>query len=171
MTDELSPERVAVFLEASCALIEAELQALGPDTSWHRAEGEWCANEVVGHLIEAEKRGFAGRIRILLANDRPQLQSWDQDEVEKARGDCARVADSLWMELMGIRHDSIALVRSLKDRDLDRSGIHPKVGELRIRWLLQEWIYHDRNHTKQLLAVAQERAWPHMGNSQGFKGE
>ena len=72
---------------------------------------------------------------------------------------------------MGVRHDSVALVRSLEAADLDRKGVHPKVGELRVRWLLQEWIHHDRNHTKQLLAIAQERAWPHMGNSQGFKGE
>ena len=170
-TSELSPRQVATYLESTRALVESELRALGDDAGWHQAEGEWCAKAVVGHLIEAEKRGFAGRIRIILAHDGTQLQSWDQDEVEKARGDCGRVADSLWMEFMGVRHDSVALVRSLGAGDLDRKGIHPKVGELRVRWLLQEWIHHDRNHTKQLLAVAQERAWPHMGNSQGFKGE
>ena len=171
MTEELSPERVAAFLEASCALIESELDALGPDSAWHPAPGEWCANEVVGHLVEAEKRGFAGRIRLILAGDRPNVQAWDQNEVEKERGDCARLANSLWMEFMGVRHDSIGLVRSLGPADLDRAGIHPKVGELRVRWLLQEWVHHDRNHTKQLLSIAQERAWPHMGNAQGFKGE
>jgi predicted nucleic acid-binding Zn ribbon protein len=44
-------------------------------------------------------------------------------------------------------------------------------GRLTVRDLLHEWIHHDRNHTKQLLAIAQERVWPHMGNSQKFKGE
>ena len=72
---------------------------------------------------------------------------------------------------MGLRHDSVTLVWSLKPADLDRSGVHPKVGDLKVRWLLHEWIHHDRNHTKQLLAIAQERVWPHMGNSQLFKGE
>ena len=47
----------------------------------------------------------------------------------------------------------------------------PKVGELKVRGLLQEWVSHDRNHTKQLLSIAMERVWPHMGNSQKFKGE
>lgn len=171
MTTELEPQQVAGYLEASCALIEAELMALADDASWHQAPGEWCAREVVGHLIEAEKRGFAGRIRIILANDRPKLEAWDQDAVEKERNDCARVTDSLWMEFMGLRHDSVNLVRSLKPSDLDRSGLHPKVGELKVRGLLHEWISHDRNHTKQLLSIAQERVWPHMGNSQLFKGE
>ena len=171
MTSELGPHQVAGYLESTCALIEAELNALGDDASWHQASGEWCAQEVVGHLIEAEKRGFAGRIRIILASDRPKLEAWDQDAVEKERNDCARVTDSLWMEFMGLRHDSVNLVKALNPGDLDRSGLHPKVGELKVRGLLQEWISHDRNHTKQLLAIAQERVWPFMGNSQLFKGE
>ena len=52
--------------------------------------------------------------------------------------------------------------------------LHGHVGavdELKVRWLLHEWVSHDRNHTKQMLAIAQERVWPHMGNSQLFKGE
>ncbi|MDP9245732.1 MAG: DinB family protein, partial [Chloroflexota bacterium] len=149
-----------------------ELGALGDDAGWHPApHGEWCARAVVGHIIEAEKRGFAGRIRIILANDHPKLEAWDQVDVEKERNDCGRVTDSVWMEFMGLRHDSVTLVRSLKPADLDRSGMHPKAGELKVRWLLHEWISHDRNHTKQLLSIAMERVWPHMGNSQKFKGE
>jgi len=171
MTDELSPDRVALYLESSCALIEAELNALGDDSSWHPANGEWCANEVVGHIVEAEKRGFAGRIRIILGADRPKLEAWDQDAVEKERKDCARLGNSLWMELMGLRHDSVNLVSSLKPADLDRSGLHPKVGELKVRWLLHEWVHHDRDHTKQLLSIAQARVWPYMGNSQRFNDE
>src|SRR5207244_12347475 len=68
-TRELTPEQVASYLEASCALIEAELLALGDDASWHFDPKEWCANQVVGHIVEAEKRGFAGRIRELLAGE------------------------------------------------------------------------------------------------------
>ena len=171
MTSELTPEQVAGYLAASSALIESEFKALGDDAGWHPAPGEWCARAVVGHLIEAEKRGFAGRIRIILAEDQPKLQAWDQVGVEKQRNDCARLTDSVWMEFMGLRHDSVTLVRSLRSADLDRAGVHPKVGELTVRWLLHEWVSHDRNHTKQMLSIAQERVWPHMGNSQKFKGE
>jgi hypothetical protein len=171
MTSELAPAEVAGYLEASCALIEAELNALGEDAGWHQAAGEWCARAVVGHLIEAEKRGFAGRIRIILASDHPNLEAWDQVGVEKQRNDCARVTDSVWMEFMGLRHDSIAMVRSLTAADLERSGEHPKVGTLRVKDLIQEWVHHDRNHTKQVLSVVQARVYPHMGNSQKFVGE
>ncbi len=170
MTGELSTEQVAKLLESTCALIEAEMTALGDEgCRFHVKAGEWCVNECVGHLIEAEKRGFAGRIRDLLAGK--PIQSWDQVQVARDRRDCERVSQSLWMEFMGLRHASIELVRALKPEDLDGKGVHPKVGELRVRDLLQEWVWHDRNHTRQLLAVQQERVYPHMGNSQKFVGE
>jgi hypothetical protein len=169
-TSELTPEQVAAYLEATCALIDSELRALGDDGSWHFDPNEWCANQVVGHLVEADKRGFAGRIREILAGEK-RTTAWDQAAVSKERNDCARVAQSVWMEFMGVRNDGINLVRSLKPADLGKSIEHPKVGTLTVRDLLHEWIHHDRNHTKQLLAIAQERAWAHMGNSQKFKGE
>ncbi|MEK7859904.1 MAG: hypothetical protein AAB284_00950 [Chloroflexota bacterium] len=46
--------------------------------------------------------------------------------------------------------------------------MHRKVGELRVRDLIQEWVHHDREHTKQLLSIVQARAWPHMANAQKF---
>ncbi len=160
---------VAAYLESTCALIEAELNALGQDANWHPAPDEWCANEIVGHLIEAEKRGFAGRIREILEG-RPTA-AWDQVTVARERKDCDRLSQSLWMEFMGLRHASVELVRSLAPADLDKSVVHPKVGTLRIRDLLHEWPHHDRNHTRQLLAVVQERVWPHLGNAQKFSDE
>ena len=166
----LSNDEVARLLESTCALIEAEMTALGDeDCRFHYKDGEWCVNEVVGHLIEAEKRGFAGRIRDFLAG-RP-TQAWDQEQVARDRKDCERMSQSVWMEFMGLRHDSIALVRSLRPGDMDKGGMHPKVGMLRVRDLLQEWVHHDRNHTRQLLAIQQHRVYPHMGNSQKFVGE
>jgi hypothetical protein len=166
----LTQGQIAALLESTCALIEAEMNAVGDEgCRWHYKDGEWCVNEVVGHLIEAEKRGFAGRIRDLLAGK--LIQSWDQEQVARDRKDCDRVSQSLWMEFMGLRHASIELVRSLRPADMDRSGTHPKVGVLRVRDLLQEWPYHDRNHTRQLLYIQQERVYPDMGNSQKFVGE
>ena len=170
MTRELTPAEVADYLEATCALVEAELAALGDDGGWHFDPKEWCANQVVGHLIEAEKRGFAGRIREIQSG-KARTEAWDQEAVSKERRDCDRVTQSLWMEFMGLRSDAIRLVRSLSTADLGKGIEHPKAGRLTVRDLLHEWIHHDRNHTKQLLAIAQERVWRHMGNAQKFKGE
>ena len=172
MSSPLSTEQVALFLASTCALIEGELKALSEeDARWHPAPGEWCVNEVLGHLIESEKRGFFGRITRTLEVAGRFEEPWDQIAVAKERSDCERMASSLFMEWMGLRHRSVEMVRGLASDQLDRACRHGKVGELRVRDLLHEWVHHDRNHTKQLLANVQERVWPHMGNAQKFKGE
>ena len=172
MSAELAPAQVAALLESTCALIEAELKALGDDIAkWHPAPGEWCVNECLGHIIEAERRGFYGRIMRMLEQDRPFEQGWDQIAVARERKDCERMVMSLFMEFMGLRHQSVEMVKALRPDQLDRACTHSKVGELKVRGLLQEWVHHDRNHTRQILANVMARAWPHMANSQKFAGE
>ena len=171
----IPPGRIADLLAASATTIIAELAALGPDGGWRPEPGEWSANECVGHLIEAERRGFAGRIRRILAADRPDipadLEGWDPPAVAAARGDHLRSSGELAAEFAGLRADGVALVRSLGPADLGRVGIHPDVGPLRVDELLGEWVHHDRNHIRQLLAVTQARVWEQMGNARRFSLE
>jgi hypothetical protein len=175
MAGPIPPGRIADLLAASATTILAELAALGPDGGWRPEPGEWSANECVGHLIEAERRGFAGRIRRILAVDRPDipadLERWDPPAVAAARGDHLRASGELATEFAGLRADGVALVRGLSPADMGRVGIHPDVGPLRVDELLGEWVHHDRNHIRQLLAVTQARVWEQMGNARRFSLE
>jgi hypothetical protein len=172
MTDTpspIAPDAVAALLRAAAATFAAETRALPePLRRWHPAAGEWCVKEVLGHLIEAERRGFAGRIRLILGHDRLALERWDPAAVARERKDCERDVETLLAELLRAREESATLAASLRPGDLARSGLHPVVGELTVAALLQEWVHHDRNHAKQMMANVQAYAWPHMGNAQKF---
>ena len=113
----LPPARIADLLAASVATVVAELVALGDDGGWRPEPGEWSANECVGHMIEAERRGFAGRIRRILAADRPDipadLEDWDPPAVAEARRDHLRPAAELAAEFEALRADGVMLVRTL----------------------------------------------------------
>jgi DinB family protein len=174
-SDAVPPARIADLLAASSATIVTELSALGPDGGWRPEPGEWSANECLGHLIEAERRGFAGRIRRILAADRPDipadLEDWDPSALAAARRDDLRQGSELAAEFASLRADGLALVRSLRSEDLERVGIHPEVGPLRVGELLGEWVHHDRNHLRQMLAVTQSRVWAQMGNARRFSAE
>jgi DinB family protein len=172
MAEHFSPPQIAALLGGAVAAIRAEVDALPKTvTTFHPADGEWSVNEIIGHLIEAERRGFAGRIKILLASKDPQLEGWDQNEVARGRRDDLKAATKLVAELERMRAESVLIVRGLKPGDLTRGGQHPKVGWLRVEDLLQEWVHHDRNHIKQILSNVQAWAWPHMGNAQKFAAE
>jgi hypothetical protein len=158
---------VAELLGAAATIIRADLFALPAAVrTWHPAGGEWCAQEVLGHLIEAEKRGFAGRIRIILANDNAKFEGWDQDAVARARNDCGRDWAGLWDEFPALRADSVPRGRPVLP--ICCAGAAPQGGFLTVGDLLHEWVHHDRNHIRQMLANVQAFAWPHMGNAQRF---
>jgi DinB superfamily len=168
----LAPTQVAALLEASGAAVQAELAA-APEAAlaWHPAPGEWCVKETLGHILEAERRGFNGRIRRILDEHEPALQAWDQQAVARERQDCSRPTLELLKEFTDQRADSLRLISGLEPAELSRGGTHDKVGYLHVADLLHEWVHHDRNHLKQMLSNIQAYVWPNMANAQKFVGE
>ena len=169
MSNSFSPSQVAGLLQATSTILRAEAGALEPaQLQWRPAPDVWCINEVIGHLIEAEERGFAGRIRTILATERPEFATWDQPAVARARNDCTGDGRALLREFAALRASSITLVESLQPGHLNRSGHHPVVGVLTVNDLLHEWVFHDRMHLQQVLDIGKALVWPHMGNSRRF---
>jgi len=165
----LSAGEAAAILRATGAAFAEELLGL-PEAllSWSPAPDEWTIKEALGHLIESEGRGFAGRIRTILAQQEPQFSAWDPAAVARDRRDHQRDLAELLEGFGHLRATSVVLVAGLSDADLARGGQHPVVGYLRVSDLLHEWIHHDRTHIRQMQAVAQAYVWPHMGNAQRF---
>jgi DinB family protein len=165
----VTPEEIGDLLEASGLGLVAALKGLSPEmASWHPEKSEWCVNECAGHIIESEKRGFAGRIRIILGADRPDLPTYDGASISRARKDCEKPPSELADEFRTVRRESLELIRSLSPDQLSRSGNHPQVGRLTVSELLHEWVHHDDEHLRQVLGNVQAYVWPHMGNAQKF---
>ena len=168
-TDALSPSQVAALLAATSTAIEETVAALPRAfLTWRPGPGEWCALEVLGHLSETDERGFAGRVRTILAEDRPRFSGWDPDAVARERRDAEHDPAEVLGEFTRRRTESVALVETVTAADLVRGGEHPEVGFLTVNDLLHEWVHHDANHFRQLLANVQAYAWPGMGNARRF---
>jgi hypothetical protein len=166
--EPFEPAQVGAFLRAVRGHVTTELTALGEWAQWRPAPGEWSANECLGHVIEADRRGFGGRIARILERDGVEEAGWDQVAVAAERRDHERTVESLLAEFHAGRDAGIAIVERLRPDELDRAAIHAKVGRVTVRELLHEWVFHDRNHLRQVLANTQARAWPAMGNTRRF---
>ena len=165
----MTPREIADVLEFSGAALGNLLRALPREAAtWKPAPDRWCVNECVGHVIEAERRGFNGRIRTILAEDEPTLQGWDPAAIARERGDCERDPRHLLAELEPLRRDSVELIRALRPDTLPRAGIHREVERLTVNDLIHEWVHHDGNHLRQAIANVQAYVWPDMGNAQAF---
>jgi hypothetical protein len=165
----LAPHRAAALLGTMPIVLRAQFEAApGEFLRWRPAPEEWCLLEVVGHLIETEERGFAGRIRTILAEERPRFSTWDPSAVAGERQDAQRDPARLLAKFTDRRNSGVALVETLTAANLARGGDHPEVGFLTVNDLLHEWIHHDANHLRQMLANIQAYTWPAMGNAQRF---
>ncbi len=165
----MTPAEAAEFLETSGRAFTNLLTSLPRDAAtWRPAPDEWCVNECAGHIIESEKRAFAGRIRIILGADEPALETWDQPGVARARHDCEREPKELGAELDAVRRESVSMLRSLEKDALGRGGVHPRVGRLTVDALIHQWVHHDSNHLRQAYANVQAYVWPKMGAAQRF---
>jgi hypothetical protein len=155
-------------MQVSTAAAAGEVRALAELARVAPAPGEWCANQVLGHLVEADRRGFVGRIRTVVREDRPRFEAWDQPAVAAARRDDERDPESVVVEFLAERTEGIRFVAALDPASILRLGVHPRVGELSVAELLHEWVHHDREHLAQLLAASRSFAWAAMGNARRF---
>ena len=165
----MTPGEIAAILEESGGAVARLMTSVPASIArWKPSPAEWCVNECVGHLIEAEQRGFAGRIRIILGGDEPSLEAWDAAQVAEARDDCARDPRELGDEFKQLRDESLVMIRSLRPEQLQRGGVHPQAARLTVDEVLHEWVHHDGNHLRQAYANVQAHVWPQMGNTRKF---
>ena len=52
---------------------------------------------------------------------------------------------------------------NLTESDLDRTGMHPKLGEVTLRNLLSTWVVHDLTHIAQITRVMAKQYTSEMG--------
>lgn len=157
------------MLTATPAMVWGELQGM-PEAlrRWRPKAGEWCALEVVGHLIEADLRAFLGRIILLREEPGAAFEPWDPDLVAAARGDSDKDAQAVVDEFAKVRALGVGVVRELMAADLAIAGHHPDVGELTVGNLLAEWVAHDRAHLAQLGQITRAAMLAGMGNAIRF---
>jgi len=165
----LTVTEVADMLRAAPAELQSELSALPARLlGWHPKPEEWCIKQVLGHLIYAEYIGFADRIRLIIESEDPQLDASAQVEEALKRNDCEGDVTELLEEFVSLRNESCAMVADLRIADLQRGGWHPEVGYMRVDDLLHEWVYHDRDHIRQIMANIQAYTWDYLGATQKF---
>lgn len=111
------------------------------------APGEWSALQCLSHAADTEAQVFATRIRAI-KDGRPELPSYDPDTQATpvtSSSDPAAIAE----RLVALRRDSLALLATIAEEDLDRGSRHMELGPVTLRELLNEWAAHDLMHVVQ----------------------
>lgn len=132
---------------------------------WHPTPDDWCINEVLGHLIEADKYAFAARINLILSSESAIIPRWNPNKAAKERHDCEKDVHDLLAELTAQRVKSVDFVMNLDMSQLERTGTYPPLGNFKAADFLYEWPYHDFEHIQQILDNLKGQALPLMSET------
>lgn len=136
--------------------------------SFHPTPTGWCVKQVIGHLIEDDRRDFVARADLMIHDCEPFLTVTDQNAVARLRRDCDDSIGCLLSKFEAVRAASVEFLGRLTPGDLHRTGIHPQTGRITVHDLVQEWVYHDLNHLKQIDSNFQSFLWNSLGTLQRF---
>lgn len=113
------------------------------------APGKWSIAHVLRHLADSEVV-WGWRLRLILAQDRPPLTGYDQDQwADRLHYEDADADDSL-DALRVLRRDNLKLIERATPQDLKRVGVHSERGEESAGYLMRLFAGHDLLHLDQI---------------------
>ncbi|MBS0196524.1 MAG: DinB family protein [Planctomycetes bacterium] len=145
------------ILERTPAVLRSVL--LGVSGFWANGrygQGTWCAYEVVGHLIVAERDDWMPRLRRILEHGEQRPFDPFAHDATVSPGSNIPLA-GLLDEFESLRSTNLRDLRAMNmtQTDLSRTGIHPSLGRVTAAQLLSTWAVHDLHHIRQAcLAMA-----------------
>ena len=135
--------------------VEAALRGVPEEVLRRKpSENKWSMMEIVAHLVFTEQF-FLLRYGAMAYSERPTLVMFDNDEwTNTLKSNEQNLAEAL-KEWKRLRADTLTLLRALPQSAWQRTGIHPKRGEMTIESLAQLHSGHDERHAAQVRALRQ----------------
>jgi uncharacterized damage-inducible protein DinB len=151
--DLVGDREPASILRETPAALRRAIDGLSPaQLRQPERAGKWSVRHVLQHLADSEVV-WAWRMRLILAQDRPQLTGYDQDLwAERLHYDEADPSDALELFTV-LRRANLRLVERATPADLKRVGVHVERGEESLEHLRRLYAGHDLLHVRQIERV------------------
>jgi hypothetical protein len=114
--------------------------------------GKWSMLHVVQHLADTEMVG-GFRWRMILAEDRPKLQGYDQDLWAERLRYSESDPDTALAQFEALRRANLVLLERTSPRERERVGLHAERGEESVGHMIRMYAGHDVVHLRQLARV------------------
>ena len=120
-------------------------------------EGGWTVRQLIHHIADSHMQAFA-RFRLGLTEDVPTIKPYEEKEWAKLAD--AQAAPEISLALLRALHTRwVLMLRSLADRQWQRTYRHPESGEARLDQTLALYAWHSRHHLAHITQspAAQQR--------------
>lgn len=151
MLAEERKKLVDLYREGYGAVAEALLKITPEEMDAKPGPGRWSVREIIHHLADSEMTA-AVRLRLLLAQDRPTIHGYDQDEF--ARRLYYDRPHEVSLELFQIVRQSTAeILDRLTPAEWVREGTHTESGPYGVEGWLKTYSAHAHKHARQIRAA------------------
>jgi hypothetical protein len=131
------------------AVVEAALAgATDAELDARPGRNKWTAREIVHHLADSEMTS-AIRLRRLLAEDRPVIQGYDQEEFARRLHYDRPIAASL-RAFKAARETTGELLDRMTEEEWAREGTHSESGRYTVTRWLEIYAAHAHGHAGQI---------------------
>jgi hypothetical protein len=139
---------IAQYKDGYRVVAEALVKISKEELDARPAPGKWTAREIVHHLGDSEMTA-AVRFRLLLAEDRPAIKGYDQDEFAR-RLHYERPHEASLELFRAARACTAELMACLTEADWLREGSHSEVGRYGLDTWLRVYGPHAHRHADQI---------------------
>jgi hypothetical protein len=136
-------------LETMPAFLDAALEAASRDLLARPAEGEFSLTEQACHLRDVEREGYLVRVRRILGETLPALESFDGTAVARARDYRAQDAHIAAQDFAAARREVTGLLAATTPEDLAREALFGGK-RITLRALVAMMEEHDRGHRDEI---------------------
>jgi len=134
------------------------------DTKWKPAANRWSIAEVLEHLSHTEGHCFRARVELMVSEDNPAIEPYDQEAYFAAGQYSGRDAEDSFDHFEEQRELNLEYLRELPASVANRTGTHGKLGLMTVSHLMHEWAFHDLGHIRQIAEIIRAlKYYPHMG--------
>jgi hypothetical protein len=107
--------------------------------------GKWSATDNLAHLGRYHEV-FAERLSRILAEEAPEFARYRSDDDEEFATWRAMPLDAMLERVRALRRTLTTRVEALTTDELDRVGIHPAFGRMRLRLWIEFFLMHEGHH-------------------------
>jgi len=146
------PERAALIerYARGPALLKAALTKVPREAlRWRPGPKRWSAHEIVVHCADSETNAH-GRLRFLLAEQKPVIQGYDQDRWAQALDYHALPLDAALATVVAVRANTVPILKRMRDADWARIGQHTESGPYAAEDWLAIYAEHLEKHSRQI---------------------
>jgi hypothetical protein len=154
LTDERH-KLIELYRGGYAAVAEALLKITPEELDFKPGPEKWSVREIIHHLADSEMTA-AVRLRLLIAEDRPTIHGYDQDEFARRLYYDRPHEPSL--ELFRLARQSTAeILDRLTPAEWVREGTHTEAGPYGVEAWLKTYSQHAHKHARQI-RVARDAA-------------